>query len=158
MSALKDQLTAGGTAAVGAIGAEQVDLYRSQVEGLRAEMGAVTDSVSVLSSRIDEVAATADRSIEVAQQRVDEVQAEAQAAMNAAEVEAEAAAISSALAAGQPYAEPVAKLSAYPDIAMPKRLPRLPKPVRPRWRCCATASDAAYSGIRASIMASPATA
>ena len=155
LSALKDQLTAGGTEAVGAIEAEQVDLYRSQVEGLRAEMGAVTDSVSVLSSRIDEVAATADRSIEVAQQRVDEVQAEAQAAMNAAEVQAEAAAISSALAAGQPYGEPVAKLSAYPDIAVPDTLAAAAETGAPTVAMLRDSfSDVAYSGIRASIMES----
>ena len=166
LSALKDQFTAGGTEAVGAIGAEQVDLYRSQVEGLRAEMGAVTDSVSVLSSRIDDVAATADRSISAAQLTVEQVQAEAQAVVeeaqsaafsrvSAAEVEAEAAAISSALAAGQPYAEPVAKLSAYPDIAVPDTLVAAAETGAPTVAMLRDSfSDVAYSGIRASIMAS----
>lgn len=165
LAGLKSQLTAGGTTEVGAMNSEQIDLYRSEIEGLRAEMAAVTDSVSVLSARIDEVAATADRSISAAQQRVDEVQAEAEAAMEearsaaetrvaTAEAEAEAAAISSALAAGQPFAEPVSKLAADPDIAVPDGLAAAAETGAPTITTLRESfPDAAHSAIRASIVA-----
>ncbi len=166
LAGLKDQLTAGGTTAVGAIGAEQVDLYRSQVEGLRAEMGAVSDSVSVLSSRIDEVAATADRSISAAQLKVEEVQAEAQAALDqaqtnaaaqigAAEAQAGALAIATALAAGQPFAEPVATLAADPEIAVPDSLAAAAETGAPTvTQLRDSFPDAAHAAIRAGILAS----
>ncbi|HRO12210.1 MAG TPA: hypothetical protein PK452_11820 [Amaricoccus sp.] len=72
LSALKEQL-AGAAAASGQLSDEAIknlNVYNAEMQGLRAETGALQDRVSALATRIDEVAANAEREIATAQTRV----------------------------------------------------------------------------------------
>ncbi len=149
---LKTQLQGGiaATAQSTEATAANIDIYRSELEGLRAEVGDLTDSVAGLRERIDTVAATADRSIASAQADLDaakaaftdalaasktefdaalseaqdvveETRESAETAMTEAAIEADIAQIAAALGNAQPYSEPVARLEAG-GVAVPAGL------------------------------------
>ena len=151
LAALKQQIGA-APAAPGAAQPE-LDVYRGEIDGLRAEMGTLSDQVAGLRSRVEEVGAEARRQIETAQATVESVQAEATQAVDTAAREADVASVGAALAAGQPFAEPLARLAALPDAAIPAGLSAAAESGAPT---LATLRDgfpeAAHAAIRASIV------
>ena len=154
---LKEQLS-GSASANGQISEEavaRIDIYRAELDGLRAEMGTLQDNVGALGTRIDEVAATADRQISTAQSRVDEIQSQADTAMDAAAAESDVALIRAALAAGQPFAEPLDRLAAHPGATIPAGLEAAaPTGVATLAELRDSYADAAHAAIRAGILAS----
>ncbi len=157
LATLKDQLS-GSAAASGQLSedaAKKIDVYRAELDGLRAEMGALQDKVGGLTTRIDQVAANADRKIETAQSQVSAIQSKADSALGAAEVEQDIALIRAALASGQPYKEPMARLSGRPDVTVPDGLQAAAASgVSTLAMLRDSFPDAAHAAIRASIMAS----
>lgn len=156
LAALKDQL-AGGAVANGELNDEaaaQIDVYRAELEGLRAEVGTLSGNVAAFSSRIDAVAADADRQIETAQTRVAEVEADATERLDTAAVQSQVALIRAGLAAGQPFAEPVEQLQSFSEVEVPEDLAAAAgsgaatlAQLRERF------GDAAHQAIRAGITA-----
>lgn len=108
----------------------QIDVYVAELEGLRSQVNSLTQRVASLGHRIDEVAATADRSIDAAEARVAEIQEAAQQSLDAAAIESDIALIRAALASGQPFEEPAQRLSSAENVTLPAGL-----------------SDAAASGV-----------
>jgi hypothetical protein len=157
LAGLKEQLSGSATAS-GQISEEavaRIDVYRAELDGLRAEMGTLQDQVGALATRIDEVAAVADRQISSAQSQVDEIQTRADTAVGAAAAESDAALIRAALAAGQPFAEPLARLAAHPGITIPAGLEAAaPTGVATLAELRDSYPDAAHAAIRAGILAS----
>lgn len=111
----------------------QIDLYEAELEGLRGEVRTLSQSVASLGHRIDEVAATADRSIDAAEAKVieiqesasaqvAEIQEETQKSLDAAAIEADIALIRAALASGQPFEEPANRLEAAENVSLPEGL------------------------------------
>ncbi|TPE49384.1 COG4223 family protein [Amaricoccus solimangrovi] len=151
MAALKDQLPSSNAQAAAA---PQLDVYKGEVEGLRAEMGTLSDQVAGLRSRVDEVAAEAQRQIDTAQRTVDTVQEQAAEAVDTATRQADVAAVSAALAAGQPFAEPLGRLGAMPDVTIPEGLTAAADQGVPTLaQLRASFPEAAHAAIRASIVA-----
>jgi predicted nucleic acid-binding Zn-ribbon protein len=134
LTSLRDQLAG---VDVGEATAQQFDAYEAELAGMRGEFRDVAGQVGTLSRRIDEVAAQAERQIEIARTRVEEVEAEAAAGLTRAEIEADLAEIRSALAAGAPYEEPVERLATRTDAGVPDGLP--PR----RRRACRPSPDCA---------------
>lgn len=155
LSDMRDQLTAGTNSEATEQAAAQIDVYQSQLEGLRGELGSVSDAVASLRNRIDEVASTADRSIQTAQEQVEQIQAESQTALSAAAIEADVALIRAAMAAGQPFAEPAARLADDPGVTLPEGLTAASETGAPTLLTLQERfPDAAHDAIRASIAAS----
>lgn len=157
LTALKDQLAS--TGAVGGQASDEtqrsIDVYRAELEGLRAEMATLRDGVSGFSSRIDQVEASADRQVQVAQEKVNEVEAEAEARSSAAEIDADLAQIRGALASGQPFAQPLSKLASQPDVQVPASLSAAADSgVSTLSALRDSFPEAAHDAIRASIRAS----
>jgi hypothetical protein len=153
---LKTQIASGATgdgeAAEAAVA--QIDVYRSELAGLRAEFADVNTRVAALSSRIDEVAASAERRVAEAQTQVEEVQETSAQALSAAEIEADLNLIRSALASGQPYAEATDRLAGQPGITLPEGLTASAAAgVATTAQLRNSFSDAAHEAIRASIVA-----
>lgn len=152
LASLKEQIAAGGAAA-GAV-APPTDLYRGEIDGLRAEMGTLSDQVAGLSTRVDAVDAAAQRQVDTAQQTVETVQAEAAQAVDAAAREADVASVAAALAAGQPFAEPLARLEELPDANVPAGLSAAAQSGVLSIPALRDAfPEAAHAAIRASIVA-----
>jgi hypothetical protein len=157
LASIGDQI-AGGAAAGSAAGEqtqEQIDLYRAEVEGLRAEVSQVQEQVAGLEQRLDEISAAADRRVEEAEAEAAEVQQQAETQLSQAGLEANMALVRAALNAGQPYTEPLERIAAQPEITVPKGLSAAadtgaPPIAQLRDRF----PDAAHDAIRASIMAS----
>jgi hypothetical protein len=134
--------------------AAQIDAYEAELAGLRGEIRDVAGQVGALSRRIDEVAADAQRQVEVARARVEEVEAEAVASLTRAEIEADLAQIRSALAAGAPYEEPVERLATRTEIGVPEGLAAPAAEGVPTLASLRQAfPDAATSAIRAEVQA-----
>jgi len=134
--------------------AEQINVYEAQIEGLRAELGSVSDAVASLRNRIDEVAATADRSIETAQEQVEQIQTETRTALSNAAIESDVALIRAALAAGQPFSEPATRLAEDPGVSLPEGLRAAADTGAPTLLTLQDRfPDAAHTAIRASIAA-----
>ena len=156
LGTLKDQLS-GATEASGQLNDEavqKIDVYRGEVDGLRAEMGTLGDKVAALATRIDEVAAEADRQIQTAQSKVGEVQAQADTALSAAETDADIALIRAAVASGQPFADSLDRLKTH-EAAVPEGLAAAaPGGVKTMAELRDSYPDAAHAAIRASILAS----
>jgi len=156
LATLKDQL-AGTTAATGQLSEEavqRIDVYRAELDGLRAEMGTLQDKVSGLAADLDEVAANADREIATAQTRVGEIQTQAATALGAAETDAALALVRAAVASGQPFAAPLAKLREQPGVSVPEGLAAAATSGVPTLAQLRDSyPDAAHAAIRASIMA-----
>ena len=156
LAAIKEQL-AGTAAASGQLSDEavqKIDIYSAEVQGLRAEMGTLQDKVSGLATRIDEVAANADREIATAQTRVGEIETQAATALGAAETDAAVALMRAAMASGQPFAEPLAKLAGDPGVTVPEGLTAAAATgVQTLAQLRDSYPDAAHAAIRASIMA-----
>lgn len=155
LAAIKEQLSAGGAdSGQSAETAEQIDLYRAEVEGLRAEMGSLSDQVSSLSARIDEVAASSERRVAAAQERAAEVEQEAQVAMDSAAAEADLARIRAAIADGEPFAEPLQRFETSEQVTVPEPLlVAAPVGVATMTELRDRFSDAAHEAIRAGIAA-----
>jgi hypothetical protein len=155
LQALKDQLS-GAAAASGQLNEEavaRIDVYKGQVDGLRAEMGSLGDKVAALATRVDEVAAEADRQIETARSRVGEIQAQADTALSAAETDADLALIRAAVASGAPFADPLGRLAGQGE-AVPEALSAAaPTGVETMAELRDSYPDAAHAAIRASILA-----
>lgn len=152
LATLKEQIAAGGATA-GAV-APPTDLYRGEIDGLRAEMGTLSDQVAGLSTRVEAVDAAAQRQVDTAQQTVETVQAEAAKAVDAAAREADVASVAAALAAGQPFAEPLARLQELPDANVPAGLSAAAQSGVPSIATLRDAfPEAAHAAIRASIVA-----
>jgi hypothetical protein len=156
LSSIKEQL-AGGVAASGQLSeeaAQKIDVYSAELEGLRAEMGTLQDKVSGLASRVDEVAANAEREIATAQTRVGEIQTQAATALGEAETDASVAMVAAAMASGQSFAEPLAKLTGQPGVTVPDGLTAAAETgVQTMAQLRDSYADAAHAAIRASIMA-----
>ena len=156
LKALKDQL-AGTAATSGQLSDEAVqklDVYSAEVQGLRAEMGALQDKVSGLATRIDEVAANADREIATARTEVGEIQTRAATALGAAETDAAVALVRAAVASGQPFAAPLEELAGR-GVTVPEGLTAAAASGVPTLAQLRDSfPDAAHAAIRASIMAS----
>jgi hypothetical protein len=153
---LKDQLS-GATAASGQLNDEavaKIDVYQAEVDGLRAEMAAVSDKVAALATRLDQVAAEANRQIQTAQSQVGEIQQQADTALGAAEIGADVALIRAAVASGQPFEEPLQRLSSHLETPVPEGLTAAaPTGVETMAELRASYPDAAHAAIRASILA-----
>ena len=157
LAAIKDQLS-GGAAAASALNDEavqKIDVYSAELDGLRAEMTTLSDRVGALATRIDEVAAQADRQVQTAQERVAEIEANASSAVGAAAVDADVAQVSAALVAGAPYAAALERLAAAdPSRPIPAALTAAaPTGVATLASLRDSFPDAAHAAIRASIMA-----
>lgn len=151
MTALRDQIASSGA---GSSEAPDLDVYQSELDGLRAEMGTLSDQVAGLRDRVDQVGAEAQRQIETAQETVNTVQEEANQAVDTAAREADLAAVGAAIAAGQPFAEPLGRLAEMPDITIPEGLTAAAEngvPSLPALRD--SFPEAAHAAIRASIVA-----
>lgn len=134
--------------------AAQIDAYEAELAGLRGEIRDVAGQVGALSRRIDEVAAEAQRRVETARARVEEVEAEAVASLTRAEIESDLAQIRSALAAGAPYQEPVERLATRTDITLPDGLAAPAAEGVPTLASLRQGfPDAAMSAIRADVQA-----
>ncbi len=154
---LKAQIASGavGTGEAAEAAVAQIDVYRSELAGLRAEFADVNTRVAALSARIDEVAASAERRVAEAQSQVEQVQETSTQALSAAEVEADLNLIRSSLASGQPYAEATDRLAAQPGITLPEGLTAAAASgVATTAELRNSFSDAAHQAIRASIVAS----
>jgi hypothetical protein len=151
LASLKQQLTEANASS------EQdaaVDLYQAELEGLRGEVRTLTQRVAALGHRIDEVAATADRSIDAAEAQVAQIQEEARQSMDAASVAADTAIIRAALAAGQPFKEAADRLAAADNVTLPDGLAAAAESGVPTLQVLRDRfSEAAHSAIRASIKA-----
>jgi hypothetical protein len=154
---LKAQIAGGavGTGEAAEAAVAQIDVYRSELAGLRAEFADVNTRVAALSARIDEVAASAERRVAEAQSQVEEVQETSAQALSAVEIEADINLIRSALASGQPYAEATDRLAGQPGITLPDGLTAAAASgVATTAQLRNSFSDAAHEAIRASIVAS----
>ena len=156
LETLKQQLS-GSEAASGQLSsdaAQKIDVYRAELDGLRAEVGGLQEKVSGLSSRIDEVAANADRQIEAAQKTVDEVQSKAESQLSNATTRNDVALIRSAIAGGQPFADPLKELEGQPDLPVaPELKTAAPSGVATLAELRDSYADAAHDAIEASILA-----
>ena len=151
---IRDQLTANTDSEATEQAAAQIDVYQSQLEGLRGELGSVSDAVASLRNRIDEVSATADRSIQTAQEQVEQVQAEAQTALSDAAIESDVALIRAAMAAGQSFPDPAARLSEDSNVTLPEGLEAAADSGAPTLLTLQERfPDAAHEAIRAAIAA-----
>lgn len=151
MTALRDQL---GTSGAGVAASPDLDVYQGELDGLRAEMGTLSDQVAGLRDRVDQVGAEARRQIETAQETVATVQEEANQAVDTAARQADVAAVGAAIAAGQPFAEPLGRLAGMPDVTIPAGLTAAAEsgvPSLPALRD--SFPEAAHAAIRASIVA-----
>lgn len=157
LATLKEQIS-GAVGEAGNVSAEalsQIDVYRGELEGLRAEVGTVRDNVAALSARLEEVATAANRQIETAQARVEAVETQAAQQLSAAQIDADLAQIRSAIAAGQPFAEPLDRLASQPGVTVPQGLAdAAPSGVATFAALRDGYPDAAHAAIRASIQAS----
>jgi hypothetical protein len=151
LSTLKDQIASGGGSGAAAV---PTDLYKGEIDGIRAEMGTLSDQVAGLKTRVDEVDAASQRQIETAQETVKTVQAEASQAVDTAARQADVASVSAAMAAGQPFAEPLARLAEMPDTTVPEGLSAAAESGAPSITTLRdTFPEAAHAAIRASIVA-----
>ncbi|MEM8571174.1 MAG: mitofilin family membrane protein [Pseudomonadota bacterium] len=75
MASLRDQLS---SANASSDSGAQIDVYEAELEGLRGEVRNLTERVTGLGGRIDEVAETADQSINAAEAKVGEIQKDAE--------------------------------------------------------------------------------
>lgn len=157
LATIKDQLT-GSPAASGTLSDEaaaQIDVYRAELDGLQAEVAALSGNVGALDQRIDEIDAEAEAEIEAAQTQVAEVEAEAGTALDQAGLQADLALIRAAIAGGQPFDEPAARLAGYPDVTLPEGLDAAAATgVAPLPVLRDSFPDAAHDAIQASILAS----
>jgi hypothetical protein len=152
LASIKDQLNQAGAAA-GATSAN-IDVYQAELEGVRGEVRTLTDSVASLGHRIDEVAATADRSISAAEQKVAEIQDQADKAMDSAAIDADVSIISAALASGQPFQDPADRLDAAENVDLPEGLATVAGTGVPTLQALKDDfPEAAHAAIRASIKA-----
>ncbi len=157
LDTLKQQLS-GANAASGQLSdeaAKKIDVYRAELDGVKAQVASLQDKVGALGARIDEVSANADKQIETAKAQATEVQTKAETARNAAELQSDVALIRAALASGQPFADPLQKLAADPDVKVPDGLSAAASTgvatmasLRDRF------PDAAHAAIQSSILAS----
>jgi hypothetical protein len=151
LASLRDQLAdVDGVEGVAA----QVDVYEAELSGLRAEVRDLAGQVGGLSGRLEEVAADAERQVEIARQQVSEIEAETVRTIGEAERQNALAQIRSALAAGAPYDEALARLEEDEAVAVPAGLA---DPAESGVATLATLRDrfpdAAHDAIRANIMA-----
>jgi prefoldin subunit 5 len=157
LEALQEQIASGAGASASATSEEtaaQIDVYQAQLDGVRAELGTVSDTVAALRNRIDEVAATADRSIDAAQAKVAEIEAETETALSTAAIESDIALIRAAMASGTPFAEPAARLAGDPGVTVPDSLAAAADSGAPTLVTLQERfPDAAHAAIRASIHA-----
>lgn len=150
VSSLRDQLSGAS-----ASGSAEIDVYRAELEGLRGEMQDLTNRVAGLSHQIEEVGATADRSISAAEEKVAEIQQEAETQLNAAEIDADVALIRAALASGQPFTDAADRLTAAENVTLPEGLAAAAPSGAPTLQMLEERyPDAAHAAIRASIEAS----
>ncbi len=153
LAALKDQIAGtAGQLSDEALG--RIDAYKGEVEALRGEMGSVRDAVSGFATRLDEVEGRAGREIDAAQARVDAIREQADTELSAAGVAADVARIRAAITGGQPFAEPLAALSAPGGATPPEALTAAAENgVATLAELRDGYADAAHAAIRASIMA-----
>jgi len=147
LGTLKEQMAGGAGGALSAEAVAQIDVYRAELEGLRAEFSDLSAKVAGLTTRVDEAAAAATR-------RVERAEAQATAARTSAEIQADLAQIRSALANGQPYADALGRLTSHPGVTVPEVLAAPADAgvltlaaLRDRF------PDAAHAAIRASVLA-----
>lgn len=153
LAALKQQIE-GGAVALGQDAAAGVDTYRAELDGLRAEVGQLSGAVSGFEQRLQEAMSAAEARISDADARAEQVQAEAAAAQDMSAAQAEAALVRAALATGQPFAEPLARLSES-GTTVPAGLASAAGTGAPTLATLRqTFPDAAHQAIRASIQAS----
>lgn len=157
LASIKDQFS-GGAAATSALSeqtGEQIDLYRAELEGLRAELGTQSGKVAELIARIDAVDAKAERQIETAQARVAEVEAKAATEVTIASAEADLSDVRAALAAGEPFADALQPLVDAGQITVPETLTTVAAAGVPTInRLRVEFPDAAHDAVQASIITS----
>lgn len=149
VAALKGQLEGlpadGRAAEAGAVA--QIDVYRAELDGLRAEFDRLSGQVGSLSGRVEDVAATSTA-------RVQEIEQTEGARADAAEVQADLAAIRAALVAGLPFADQAARLEAA-GMTLPEGLEAAAASGAPSLADLqARFPAAAHEAIRVSILAS----
>ena len=153
LTALKEQIAGtAGQLSEEALG--RIDAYRGEVEALRGEMGAVRDAVSAFGTRIDDVEARASREVEAAQAQVDEIQQQAATELDAAGVSADIARIRAAVAAGQPFQQPLATFEQTGATPPEGLAASAESGVATLSALRESYPDAAHAAIRASVMAS----
>jgi hypothetical protein len=132
----------------------QIDVYQSDLEGLRAEVRELTGQIGSLQGRLEQVSAAAERQVSLAQEQVSQIQEQSAAALGTAEREAALAQMRSALAAGLPYAEATEALAQDPDLTLPDGLAAAAESGVPTLATLRDAfPEAAHAAIRAGIMA-----
>jgi hypothetical protein len=145
----------GGAAASGAATeqvAERVDVYRSELEGLRGEFNSLSEQVASLGDRVEQVAASAERRVAEAEDRAAEAETRAAEQLTTAEREASLAAIRSALASGEPYAEPLGRIAEQQPVSVALMNPANAG-VATMLELREAFPQAAHQAIRASIVA-----
>lgn len=153
LGTLKEQL-AGAAGAASAATAEKIDVYRAELDGVRATVGSLQDQVGALAARIDEVGKSAEARVAAAESKATETAAQAATALSAAEANAQVALIRAAVASGAPYAEPLGLLQSR-GVAVPAGLEAgAASGVESLAALRDSFPDAAHEAIKASIMAS----
>ncbi len=151
-AALKQQIETRASG-LSAEAAQGLDTYRAELQGLKAEVGRLSGSVSGLGTRFDEASAAAEARASEAEQQAAAVQETATAARDRAATLADIAAIRAALASGEPFQTAIDRLAAS-GVAVPQGLAgaaadgvETPAELR------AAFGPAAHAAIRASIEA-----
>lgn len=154
LASLKEQLT--GATASGS-DASGIDVYRGELDNVRAEVAALRDQVSGFTARVDQVAADANRQVETAQTQVASIQAETQTQLSAADAQANLALVDAALSGGQPFQDALDKLSGQPGISIPEGLAAAaPTGVATLSSLRDSFGDEAHAAIRASVLSTAA--
>lgn len=124
VATLKEQIAAVPTdgGAASAETAAQIDVYRAELEGLRAEMGQLSDTVTGFAARLDDIEANAGRAVAEAEARVEEVEAEAGNAVDQAGLQSDLALVRTSLEGGQPFADPLVRITDNSGAAIPSDL------------------------------------
>lgn len=132
----------------------RISAFSSTVEGLRAEVASLAEKQGVLSQRIDDVAAAAQRRLAEAEEEVAAANQAAEATKSAALARAAAISIDAAITAGEPYAEALDQLRANTGVEIPEGLAASAETgVTPLGTLRESFPDAAHAAIRASIRA-----
>lgn len=120
LAALKQQIEK-GAASLSADATAGLDTYRAELQGLKAEVGRLSGSVSGLGARFDEANAAAEARVSEAEQEAAAVQETATAARDHAAILADLATIRAAVASGEPFQTAVDRLAAA-GVSVPQGL------------------------------------
>jgi len=134
--------------------AAQIASYAASLEGLKAELAAVSSQNGQIGQRIDEVEAATNRKIAEADARAQEVQAEAEVVEQTAELKAAIQSVEDKLAAGDGFTEELSNVAALAGVEAPEELmSHADAGIMPAAALANSYGDAASAAIRDSVKA-----